>query len=260
MANELAVINKFDAVPVDEDMLTSFKEEMAGLGTMPIDTIKIPSGGGIAFEVPGEDPDSPDMEKELVGVIVGHKPQNAYWQDAYSGENASPDCFSDDGKTGIDSSTGEVISCDTCPHNQFGSARNVQGQPTKGKACKNLHRIYLLQEGAMFPVIINLPPTSIKSFKDYLAKRLLLKGKKPSQVLTKITLKKATSGDGITYSQCVFSKAGDLSNDIVKSLAATVALTKDLMAIKQQTAPQQVEQQEDSQTVFAGSKPVNAAR
>ena len=257
MANELTVIKKFDIAPIDDDILQSFKEEMDGLGTMPIDVIKIPSGGGIAFEVPGEDPESPDMAKELVGVIVAHRPQNAYWQDAYSGDNASPDCFSSDGKTGIDSSTGEAKSCDTCPFNQYGSAKNAQGQPTKGKACKNIHRLYLLQEGAMFPVVINLPPTSIKSFRDYIARRLLLKGKKPSNVVTKITLKKATSGDGITYSQCVFAKAGDLSKDMIASLAPAVALAKELMNM--QPAIETTEEQEQPQPQEFNGRAVNAA-
>ena len=54
MANELAVIKKYDVVPVDSDIMEAFREEMEGLGNMPIDTIKIPSGGGIAFEVPGD--------------------------------------------------------------------------------------------------------------------------------------------------------------------------------------------------------------
>lgn len=266
MANELAVIKKYDVVPVDSDIMEAFREEMEGLGNMPIDTIKIPSGGGIAFEVPGEDPDSPDMAKELIGVIVGHKPQNAYWADAYTGENNGPDCYSDDSKTGIDSNTGEVKDCATCPFNQYGSAVNAQGQPTKGKACKNLHRIYLLQEGAMFPVIINIPPTSIKPFKDYLAKRLLLRGKRPHQVLTKITLKKASSNDGITYSQCVFAKAGDLSPEIMKSLEPSIALTKELMSIQapppvMEAEPQATAQeaQTTAQEAQFGSKVVTAA-
>lgn len=255
MANELTIVKKFDIAPIDEDILQTFKEEMDGLGTMPIDVIKIPSGGGIAFEVPGDDPESPDMAKEIVGVIVAHKPQNAYWQDAYNGDNANPDCQSLDGKTGINSATGEVRDCDSCPFNQFGSAKNAQGQPTKGKACKNTHRLYLLQEGAMFPVIINLPPTSIKSFKDYLTKRLLLRGKKSSSVVTKIALKKATSGDGITYSQCVFTKAGDLSKDMITALAPAVALAKKLMNMQ----PAIESSEEKAQPQEFNGKAVNAA-
>lgn len=245
MTKEVAVINNYNLAPVDGNFMEVFKEEMDGLGSMPIDTVKIPSGGGVAFEVPSEDPDSPDMVKELVGIIVGHKPQNAYWSEAFTGANASPDCFSDDGKTGLDSRTGEIRDCASCPYNQYGSAVNANGQPTRGKACKNLHRLYFLTEGSMFPVIINLPPTSIKSFKDYLAKRLLLRGKRSYQVLTKITLKKASSGDGIPYSQCVFTKAGDLSPGVVKELEPFIALTKELMNAPAQPQPPLTLESED---------------
>ena len=36
------------------------REELDGLGSIPFDVVKIPSGGGVAFEVPGDDPDNPD--------------------------------------------------------------------------------------------------------------------------------------------------------------------------------------------------------
>ena len=118
----------------------------------------------------------------------------------------------------------------------------------------------------MFPVIINIPPTSIKPFKDYLAKRLLLRGKRPHQVVTKITLKKASSSDGITYSQCVFAKAGDLSPEIMKSLEPSIALTKELMSIQapppvMEAEPQATAQeaQTTAQEAQFGSKVVTAA-
>ena len=38
-------------------------EELDGL-TPTFERIKIPAGGGLAYEVPGEDPDSPDSVKE----------------------------------------------------------------------------------------------------------------------------------------------------------------------------------------------------
>lgn len=63
MTKEVAVMDKYNLAPIDGEFMEAFKEEMEGLGSMPIDTVKIPSGGGVAFEVPGEDPDSPDMVK-----------------------------------------------------------------------------------------------------------------------------------------------------------------------------------------------------
>ena len=59
-------------------------------------------------------------------------------------------------------------------------------------------------EGELFPQIFALPTGSLKSFTDYL-KRQLSKGRRLSQVVTKISLKKATNAGGIAYSQCVFT-------------------------------------------------------
>ena len=72
---------------------------MDGLG-FTFERIKIPSGGGLAFELPGEDDDEPDLVKEIEGVIVFHHPVNAYWAEAYTGQNNPPDCASTDGRYG----------------------------------------------------------------------------------------------------------------------------------------------------------------
>ena len=47
-------------------------EELDGL-TPSFERIKIPAGGGLAYEVPGDDPDSPDSVKEFKSVIVYNK-------------------------------------------------------------------------------------------------------------------------------------------------------------------------------------------
>lgn len=223
MSNELTTTNaaNFALAPLTEDTMSVIREELDGLGQIPFDIIKIPSGGGIAFEVPGDDSENPDMAKEVVGVIVDHHPMNSWWADEYSGGNAPPDCASIDGKTGIFAGTGECLDCATCQRNQFGSDGN-------GKACKNLHRLYVLREGEPLPVIFNIPPTSLKAFKDYLAKRIVLKGKRAFQVVTKITLKKAQNAGGIAYSQAVFTKVGDLTQEQVDAIKPTVAAVKEM--------------------------------
>lgn len=223
MSNELVPQTSFALAPMDNSLLDMIREELDGLGSIPFDFVKIPSGGGVAFEVPGDDPDNPDVVKELTGVIVEHHPMNSYWADAYSGGNAAPDCASMDGKTGIVAATGECIDCSMCKFNQFGS--DTDG---RGKACKNLHRIYILREGEVLPVIFNVPPTSLRPFKDYLAKRLLLKGKRANQVVTRITLKKAQNAGGISYSQAVFSKAADLTPEQMELLQPTIKAVREM--------------------------------
>jgi hypothetical protein len=194
---------------------SAMQEEMDGLPTT-FDRIKIPSGGGLAFEVPGDDPDNPDTAREIVGVIVDHHAVNAYWADKYSGQNNPPDCSSLDGKVGVDKD-GQRRTCNSCPlggKDAWGSAEDG-----KGKACKNMHRVYILRDGDIIPLPLTLPPTSIKNFADYIGKRVLAKGRRSFEVLTRVTLKKAVSSGGITYSQAAFSIAGILHQDLAAKMA-----------------------------------------
>ena len=83
-AAALAVIENFELPAVSGNMGAAMAEEMEGL-QLSFPRVKIPSGGGLAFEVPGDDPENPDTEKEIIGVIVDHHPVNAYWADKYAG-------------------------------------------------------------------------------------------------------------------------------------------------------------------------------
>lgn len=214
----LAIIQEFSVPALNEDLGQAFAEELDGLPMAPA-RVKIPSGGGLAFEVPGDDPDSPEMVKEIVGVIVDHYPVNAFWSDKYAGQNNPPDCSALDGKRGV-TRDGEVRACNSCPYNAWGSGENG------GKACKNMHRIYILREGEVLPLLLTLPPTSLKNFADYLARRIVGKGRRSYEVITKISLKKATSSQGITYSQAVFSLVGVLHQDVAQKMAEYSASIK----------------------------------
>ena len=189
--NEAMVPSSGYAALANNNLMADLAEDLAGL-TLRFDRAKIPSAASPMFEVPGEDGES-EMVKELRGVIVLQHPANSYYRDAYAGGSNPPDCGSYDGVTG---STGQ--DCATCPYNQFGSGGG------QAKACKNKRLLYILPEGELFPQIFALPTGSLKSFTDYL-KRQLSKGRRLSQVVTKISLKKATNAGGIAYSQCVFT-------------------------------------------------------
>ena len=81
---------------------------------------------------------------------------------------------------------------------KFGSG---EGQ---SKLCKNKRMLYILREGELFPITLSLPTGSLKSFTNYV-KSQLSRGRKLNQVVTKITLKKATNASGIAFSQAVFA-------------------------------------------------------
>ncbi len=172
MANDL--IKKEDGV-VDQygngvSLSDILAEEMDGL-TPSFERIKIPAGGGVAFEVPGDDPESPDLVKELKAVILYHHPINCYYKEEYTGGNNPPDCGSMDGHVGIDVETGEIKQCAECEFNKFGTGKNG------AKACKQKRRIYIMKQGEALPTILSLPTGSLSEFSNYVM-RLLSKGKK----------------------------------------------------------------------------------
>ena len=178
----------------------SMAEELDGL-EIQFERIKIPSGGGTVFEVPGEG-DEPDNVKDFTAVILHHHPLNCHYKDKYSGGSNPPDCGSFDGITGVGDPGG---ACKSCPLNQYGTADEGDG-----KACKNRRRIYLLREGEMFPMLLSLPTGSLKTFTKYLQSQLT-KGRTSGGIVTKFSLKKATNAGGIAYSQAVFAFERTLS-------------------------------------------------
>lgn len=214
--NEVAVsTGNFNLIALEGEIAEAIAEEMDGLGSVPYDRVKIPSGGGLAFELPGEDDEDTETATELVGVILFHHPVNAYWKEKFEGGNEQPDCSSFDGKKGVVRETGECKDCASCPYNQFGS-----GDKGSGKACKNAHRVYMLREGNPVPLILSLPPTSLKYMRDYISKRILLKGMRCYHAVTKITLKKEKSAAGITYSRTAFSFVEKLSPEQIAAAEA----------------------------------------
>ncbi len=176
----------------DNDLIAAMSEELLGLD-MQFSKIKIPAGGGIAFEIPGEDGEAESV-KEFTAVIVHQHAVNAYYKTAFSGGHNPPDCGSIDGITGKGDPGGD---CMSCPLNAFGTKENG------GKACQNRFHLFLLREGELFPMLLSLPAGSRQVIRDYM-KLLISRGRRAKGVVTRFSLKKATSNSGVTYSQAQF--------------------------------------------------------
>lgn len=186
-------------------------------GNLRFDKVKIPSGGGLSFEIVDENGEEKAVT-EILGVVLDHYPVNAYWEHKFTGENNPPDCSSMDNTTGtmmIDGKSAGTRACATCPNNQWGS----DPEGGKGKACKNMLRVYLLQEGCAFPVLLTLPPTSTGNWRDYM-KRLAGRMKSVYGVVTKVKLEKDKSEGGITYSKATFAKADELKREEKQAIKA----------------------------------------
>jgi hypothetical protein len=222
MSNELAKseVKSVGFVAASANMAAVFAEEMDGL-TPQFERIKIPAGGGLAFEAPGNDADSPDMVKEIKAVILYHQPIHAYYKEKYTGGNTPPDCGSYDGHVGADAESGEIKECKECPFNKFGSGENG------AKACKQKRRLYLLREGEMLPIILTLPTGSLGDYSKYVM-RLLSKGKKTNSVVTKFNLKREQNAGGIMYSVAVCTVDRDLT---AEELAVVEAMSVQVKAL-----------------------------
>lgn len=180
-------------------------------GLVPtFERIRIPAGGGITYEVPGDDQENHDTLKEFKAVILYHHPIHCYYEEEYTGGNNPPDCGSMDGHVGIEASTGEIKQCTECPMNRFGSGKNG------AKACKQKRRIYLLREGESLPTLLSLPTGSLGEFSKYVM-RLLSKGRKTNSVVTRFSLKKVQNAGGINYSQAVFAVDRVLTDKEIQS-------------------------------------------
>ena len=201
--NKEMMTNKgFSGIANMDFMNEAMNDECADLD-FSLDRIKIPSGGVTAFEIPGGDGENTEMAKEITCVILYNHATNSFYRDAYKGGTNPPDCGSMNGKTGTGNPGGD---CKTCPLNQFGSGGG------KAKACKNKRMMYLLREGEIFPLMLILPPGSLKSFSKYV-QSLLSRRMRPHQVVTQISLRKTKTDDSPEFSQAVFKCVRGLGED-----------------------------------------------
>jgi len=185
-------------------------EDMDGL-TMSFPRIKIPAGGVLQFEIPNGDPQHPDYSPTLTGVILFSHASCAYWPegDEYS-DDVPPLCSSVDGKQGYGEPGGV---CETCALSQFGSASNG-----RGKACKNMRVLYLLRSGEFMPLAINLSPTSISPFREFLNQGFAFRKRAIYGSLVEIGLKRQTNPEGKDYSVATFKRLGDFHGDQLASV------------------------------------------
>jgi hypothetical protein len=135
--------------------------------------VKIPAGGATTWEVPTLAGVTP--MRELEGVVVHFKHTRAYWpDDAETG--TPPVCRSHDAITGIGDPGGP---CKTCPLSKFKSASDGVGQ-----ACGMKEIWFVLRAETFLPLVLSLPPMSLKAAKDYRFGQLGSAGVQLSSVVT----------------------------------------------------------------------------
>ena len=161
-----------------------------GLDASDLDRVKVPNGGGVHWTL--ETLEGEEAVKELKGIIVMTKMQRVYWAQEFSGGGDPPDCYSADGLVGHGDPGGQ---CAKCPWAQFGSAEKSNAQ-----ACQARRLVFMLMENSALPVVVNVPPTSLKPLKKYLVK-LGGQGIHAHHVVTSLTLEKCRNKSGVDYAE-----------------------------------------------------------
>lgn len=211
VADSFQIVNRYEGI--DPELMAELQDELSDLDPesgITCRQIKVPGSGGLAFEVQGEDENDAEPMKQIDAVIVFTHRVSAYWPGTYgSGDDAAkiPVCSSMDGKMGINTSTGEITPCENCPYNQYGTGTDDKGQPSRGKACKNMRRIYMMMDGDPNLYLLSVPPTSIKDINKQLAK-ILASGTPYTGMIVSFTLEKTKNGNGTPYSKVLVKKSG----------------------------------------------------
>lgn len=172
-----------------------------------LDQVKVPSGTGAAvWAVPGLSGE--EAVPHIDGIIVHVGKRRQYWKSSkVSGE--PPDCHSKDMARGIGTPGGD---CEACQFNQFGSAINEDGNPGRGKRCKEKRLVFIVRDSDQLPIVVSVPSGSLKSIKQY-----LMRLKVPYyQVVTRLSLVKEKNKDGTSYHEVQPTMLTQLPTDTVE--------------------------------------------
>jgi len=217
---------------VSQEAADAFRAALEGAGPEDLDLprIKVPGSGGTIWEVPSDDPDEPDHEKAITGVIVDHYASDVLYVDEYSGGNEAPDAVWINGQ--FVSANEKAVAAgvipgaprDEQPLAQWGSAADG----SSAKAISQRWRIFLVREGDLLPSIIDVPTMSRKAWINFNAMRIAGRGFKTTDVVVSLSLTKKTNKGGIDYAAIVPKLEFVLEDDARAHFAAQAESLKAL--------------------------------
>lgn len=185
--------------------------------------IKVRHAGSKSIELPkvaGQE-EAP-IVRDFTGIICDQYLTKAYWEGKYGGEGSgsAPDCASVDGLTPY---VKEPVndSCVTCPFNKFGSGVNQDGEPTRGKRCRDQKRVIVKIENNDLPCRMMLSAKNIGPFDTYM-NDLQNQGLTIGSVLTRFKAVEGKGSSGQEFTAIDMTTARALSLDEVLELKRKV--------------------------------------
>jgi hypothetical protein len=209
VGKELAPVSEEQRQAIQKHEQDGNKQDAKGL-PLEFPRVEILHGGTQMFKFRDED----KKVDEFVGIIVMVEPGRVYWEKKFSqrseGDDKWPDCFTRDlVKPDPDAKKRQHEKCSTCPNNQFGSDVNDDGSAGKGKACKEIRRVFFIPAQRMLPHWMMLPPSSLKALRRYFN---LLENEKINLqfISTQFRLVSAKNSAGIEYSEISLRRGKEL--------------------------------------------------
>jgi hypothetical protein len=225
-----------------DDLIEAIQTNSADGEKLRFDRISVPAAGSLSFTVINEN----NQETAITsfrGVILGFQNYCIWFLKKYNEKQEGEDpvfCFSADRVIGSGCPEGNIPSgqkCAECKLKQWGSDRDGG----EGTDCHDRCAVWIAKENEAMPILLDLPRTSLSSFRDY--RQFLIKkiGQPIHGVVTEISLE-SIQGKKSKYSAVKFTRGvslaptektimreliNDLKNDMVvdfttmKQLAAT---------------------------------------
>lgn len=198
---------------------------VSGLTLFDFPRVDIPAGGSTLWQI--DTPEGPTGVNALEGIILMAQDHRVYYRSSYGGGNEVPDCASADALIGIGDPGGL---CQNCPNAKWGSALRQDGTKGRGQACSLRKQLVFLRPDEYFPMLIDLPPSSLGGLKQYMVS-LTGRGMKYYQVITSIYLSSVRNDAGISYSKAEFRMIGPLEAEVAAKAAEYSAAIRSVVQI-----------------------------
>lgn len=206
--------------------------------------VKVPAAGGQFWTLPDENGEE-QPQRSFSGVIVFAQWKLRAWWATPMGQgegNQPPACTSTDGEHGIGVTDPErfgvddpsVHLCKDCKWGQFKSKRTATGI-SRARDCKEMISLIIYREHDRVPVVLTVPPGSLKAVREYAANQVARTNRPPHSYVTTFSLVQDKNAEGISYSRIVCKQERMLSPEEAKRF-------KDLSALFSPTSQPVAEQ------------------
>lgn len=219
-----AVLTSY-GISVAEIINTNFGGEP--ISPFDLERVRVPAGGSTYWMLATPNKPEGEPKESFTGVIVHARFGRTYWVNPLGeggGGVASvpPDCYSDDGKTGIGTPGGD---CEQCPFNAWGS----DPKGGKGKACRQARLLFIVSPDSFLPRVLVCPAGSLKSIRNYMA-RLSNVGRPFWAVSTEFRLTRALNRGNQPFGQVTPKMAALLTDEQVARIKEYAETLKPIFA------------------------------